>query len=148
MERIRVGTRERNALVEITAQVDGVVRRSGVREGMVVVQSLHTTAALTVNENADPDVVHDVLGKMDELVPATEPYYRHAEGNSDSHVKTSLFGPSLTLIVSEGRPLLGRWQGIYLCEWDGPRERVVAVQVIASGVGEEPPIVPDMHAPR
>jgi secondary thiamine-phosphate synthase enzyme len=148
MERIRVATRERNALVEITAQVDGVVRRSGVREGMVVVQSLHTTAALTVNENADPDVVHDVLGKMDELVPATEPYYRHAEGNSDSHVKTSLFGPSLTLIVSEGRPLLGRWQGIYLCEWDGPRERVVAVQVIASGVGEEPPAVPDMHAPR
>jgi len=148
MERIRVATRERNALVEITAQVDGVVRRSGVREGMVVVQSLHTTAALTVNENADPDVVHDVLGKMDELVPATEPYYRHAEGNSDSHVKTSLFGPSLTLIVSEGKPLLGRWQGIYLCEWDGPRERVVAVQVIASGVGEEPPAVPDMHAPR
>jgi secondary thiamine-phosphate synthase enzyme len=148
MERIRVATRERNTLVEITAQVDGVVRRSGVREGMVVVQSLHTTAALTVNENADPDVVHDVLGKMDELVPATEPYYRHAEGNSDSHVKTSLFGPSLTLIVSEGRPLLGRWQGIYLCEWDGPRERVVAVQVIASGVDEEPPAVPDMHAPR
>ncbi|HYW08343.1 MAG TPA: secondary thiamine-phosphate synthase enzyme YjbQ [Longimicrobium sp.] len=148
MERIRVATRERNALVEITAQVDGVVRRSGVREGMVVVQSLHTTAALTVNENADPDVVHDVLGKMEELVPATEPYYQHAEGNSDSHVKTSLFGPSLTLIVSEGRPLLGRWQGIYLCEWDGPRERTVAVQVMASGSDEEPRIVPDMHAPR
>lgn len=141
-------TRERNALVEITAQVDGVVRRSGVREGMVVVQSLHTTAALTVNENADPDVVHDVLGKMDELVPATEPYYRHAEGNSDSHVKTSLFGPSLTLIVSDGRPLLGRWQGIYLCEWDGPRERTVAVQVMAAGLDEEPRIIPDMHAPR
>ncbi|HYW09662.1 MAG TPA: secondary thiamine-phosphate synthase enzyme YjbQ, partial [Longimicrobium sp.] len=109
---------------------------------------LHTTAALTVNENADPDVVHDVVGKMDELVPATEPYYRHAEGNSDSHVKTSLFGPSLTLIVSEGRPLLGRWQGIYLCEWDGPRERTVGVQVMASGSDEEPRIVPDMHAPR
>ncbi|HEX8431682.1 MAG TPA: secondary thiamine-phosphate synthase enzyme YjbQ [Longimicrobium sp.] len=141
-------TRERNALVEITAQVDGVVRRSGVREGMVVVQSLHTTAALTVNENADPDVVHDVLGKMDELVPHAEPYYRHAEGNSDSHVKTSLFGPSLTLIVSDGRPLLGRWQGIYLCEWDGPRERTVAVQVMAAGLDEEPRIIPDMHAPR
>lgn len=148
MERIRVATRERNALVEITAQVDGAVRRSGVREGMVVVQSLHTTAALTVNENADPDVVRDVLGKMNELVPATEPYYRHAEGNSDSHVKTSLFGPSLTLIVSEGRPLLGRWQGIYLCEWDGPRERVVAVQVIGSGEAEPPRQAPDMHAPR
>ncbi|HEX8670807.1 MAG TPA: secondary thiamine-phosphate synthase enzyme YjbQ [Longimicrobium sp.] len=102
MEEIRVRTGERNALVEITAQVEAAVRRTGVRAGIVVVQSLHTTAALTVNENADPDVVHDVLRKMDEIVPATERYYRHAEGNSDSHVKTSLFGPSLTLIVHDG----------------------------------------------
>ena len=132
MEEIRVRTTARNALAEITERVEDAVRRTGVREGIVVVQSLHTTAALTVNENADPDVVHDVLLKMDEIVPATEPYYRHAEGNSDSHVKTSLFGPSLTLIVHEGRPLLGRWQGVYLCEWDGPRERTVAVQVIGT----------------
>ena len=130
MEEIRVRTTERNALVEITERVEEAVRRTGVGEGIVVVQSLHTTAALTVNENADPDVAHDLLRKMDEVVPATEPYYRHGEGNSDSHVKTSLFGPSLTLIVHGGRPLLGRWQGIYLCEWDGPRERTVAVQVI------------------
>lgn len=135
MEEIRVRTGERNALVEITAQVEEAVRHTGVREGIVVVQSLHTTAALTVNENADPDVVHDVLRKMDEIVPGTEPYYRHAEGNSDSHVKTSIFGPSLTLIVHHGRPLLGRWQGIYLCEWDGPRERTVAVQVMGSQEG-------------
>jgi secondary thiamine-phosphate synthase enzyme len=111
MEEIRVRTGERNALVEITGQVEEAVRRTGVREGIVVVQSFHTTAALTVNENADPDVVHDVLFKMNEIVPATEPYYRHAEGNSDSHVKTSLFGPSLTLIVHDGpsppRPLAG-----------------------------------------
>jgi secondary thiamine-phosphate synthase enzyme len=137
MEEIRIRTHERNALVEITAQVEAAVRHTGVRDGIVVVQSLHTTAALTVNENADPDVVHDVLAKMDEIVPATERYYRHAEGNSDSHVKTSLFGPSLTLIVHDGRPLLGRWQGIYLCEWDGPRERTVAVQVISGGWHEE-----------
>lgn len=130
MEEIRVRTRERGAMVEITRQVEDAVRRAGVEEGMVVVQSLHTTASLTVNENADPDVVHDVLRKMDELVPHREAYYRHAEGNSDSHVKTSLFGPSLVLVVHGGRPLLGRWQGIYLCEWDGPRERTVAVQVI------------------
>jgi secondary thiamine-phosphate synthase enzyme len=132
VEEIRVRTPARNALVEITDRVEDAVRRAGAREGIVVLQSLHTTAALTVNENADPDVVHDVLLKMDEIVPATEPYYRHAEGNSDSHVKTSLFGPSLTLIVHDGRPLLGRWQGIYLCEWDGPRERTVAVQVIGA----------------
>jgi secondary thiamine-phosphate synthase enzyme len=132
VEEIRVRTPARNALVEITDRVEDAVRRAGAREGIVVLQSLHTTAALTVNENADPDVVHDVLLKMDEIVPATEPYYRHAEGNSDSHVKTSLFGPSLTLIVHDARPLLGRWQGIYLCEWDGPRERTVAVQVIGA----------------
>lgn len=132
MEEIRVRTPARNALVEITESVRYTIGRAGVREGIVVLQSLHTTAALTINENADPDVVHDVLLKMDEIVPATEPYYRHAEGNSDSHVKTSLFGPSLTLIVHDGRPLLGRWQGIYLCEWDGPRERTVAVQVIGA----------------
>ena len=137
MEEIRIRTHERNALVEITAQVEAAVRHTGVRDGIAVVQSLHTTAALTINENADPDVVHDVLAKMDEIVPATEGYYRHAEGNSDSHVKTSLFGPSLTLIVHDGRPLLGRWQGIYLCEWDGPRERTVAVQVLSGGWHEE-----------
>jgi len=135
MEEIRVRTGARNALVAITRQVGDAVGRTGVGEGIVVLQSLHTTASLTVNENADPDVVHDVLRKMDEIVPATEPYYRHAEGNSDSHVKTSLFGPSLTLIVHGGRPLLGRWQGIYLCEWDGPRERTVAVQVVSSHAG-------------
>lgn len=127
-------TTRRSDMVEITDRVQQIVERGGVREGAAVLQSLHTTAGLTINENADPDVVHDVVRKMDDIVPATEPYYRHAERNSDSHVKTSLFGPSLTLIVHDGRPLLGRWQGIYLCEWDGPRERTVAVQVIGSGI--------------
>ncbi len=84
MEEIRVRTRDRNEWVEITREVEDAVRRTAVREGIVVVQSLHTTAALTVNENADPDVVHDVLRKMDEVVPATEAYYRHAEGRGVS----------------------------------------------------------------
>ena len=100
--------------------------------GLPVVQSLHTTGALTINENADPDVVHDVVRKTGELAPHREPYYRHAEGNSDSHLKTSLFGPSLTVVVSEGELLLGSWQGIYFCEWDGPRQRRVAVQVLGA----------------
>ena len=133
MEEIRVRTTRRSDMVEITGLVQQVVARAGVREGAAVLQSLHTTAGLTINENADLDVVHDVLGKLERLVPHHEPFYRHAEGNSDSHLKTSFFGPSLTVIVSEGRLVLGTWQGIYLCEFDGPRERRVAVQLLPAG---------------
>jgi secondary thiamine-phosphate synthase enzyme len=130
MQEILVRTSERSDMVEITDRVAEVVARGGVREGVVVLQSLHTTAALTINENADPFVVEDLLVKLDRLIPREEPFYRHAEGNSDSHLKTSFFGPSLTVIVSEGRLVLGTWQGIYLCEFDGPRERRVAVQLL------------------
>ena len=131
MEEIRVRTSRRSEMVEITDRVREIVSRAGAPDGAVVLQSLHTTAALTINENADPDVVHDVLGKLERLVPHEEPFYRHAEGNSDSHLKTSFFGPSLTVIVSGGTLVLGRWQGIWLCEFDGPRERRVAVQLLA-----------------
>jgi secondary thiamine-phosphate synthase enzyme len=130
MEEIHLRTRSRSEMMEITDRVQSVVTRAGLREGAVVVQSLHTTAALTINENADPFVVDDVLLKLDRLVPREEPFYRHAEGNSDSHLKTSFFGPSLTVIVSDGRLVLGTWQGVYLCEFDGPRERRVAVQLL------------------
>jgi secondary thiamine-phosphate synthase enzyme len=133
MEEIRVKTSARAQMVEITDRVQAIVSRGGVREGACVVQSLHTTAAITVNENADPFVVDDVLRKLDELIPREEPFYQHAEGNSDSHLKTSFFGPSVTVIVSGGRLVLGTWQGIYLCEFDGPRERRVAVQLLHAG---------------
>jgi secondary thiamine-phosphate synthase enzyme len=133
MEEIRVTTTARTEMVEITEEVQAIVARGGVREGAAVIQSLHTTAAITVNENADPFVVHDVLSKLDRLIPRDEPYYRHAEGNSDSHLKTSFVGPSATVIVSGGRLVLGTWQGIYLCEFDGPRERRVAVQLLRAG---------------
>ena len=132
MKILRIRTRERSQLFEITKMVAEVVRKSGVRNGVLVAQSLHTTAALTINENADPDVVHDVLSKLERLVPHEEPFYRHAEGNRDSHLKTSLFGPSLSVIISDGELVLGTWQGIYLCEFDGPRERRVAVQLLAA----------------
>jgi secondary thiamine-phosphate synthase enzyme len=132
METLHVRTGRRADLVEITDRVREAVRRSGVREGIVVAQSLHTTAGLTINENADPEVAHDLLAKLERLVPRDEPFYRHAEGNSDSHLKTSLCGPSLTVVVTGGDLLLGRWQGIWLAEFDGPRERTVAVQVIGS----------------
>lgn len=132
MEIVELRTSRRAELLEVTGRVQEVVSRSGVRAGIVVVQSLHTTAALTVNENADPDVKHDLLAKLDQLVPHREPYYRHDEGNSDSHLKTSVFGPSLTLIVDGGRLVLGQWQGVYFCEFDGPRERRMAVQVVGA----------------
>lgn len=131
METIEVRTGSREELVDIGDRVREVVRESGVREGVVCLWALHTTCALTVNENADPDVPRDMVRKMQEMVPRTEPYYRHAEGNSDSHVKTSLFGPGLTLLVHEGKVVLGRWQGIFLAEWDGPRTRTVALQLLS-----------------
>ena len=130
MQEIRVHTSERSEMVEITDRVREIVARGGVREGVVVLQSLHTTAALTINENADPFVVEDLLEKLDRLIPRDEHFYQHSEGNSDSHLKASFVGPSLTVIVSGGRLVLGTWQGIYLCEFDGPRERRVAVQML------------------
>jgi secondary thiamine-phosphate synthase enzyme len=133
MEEIRVRTTARSEMVEITEEVQEVVSRGGVRDGVAVVQSLHTTAAITINENADPFVVDDVLGKLERLIPREERFYQHAEGNSDSHLKTSFFGPSITVIVSGGRLVLGTWQGIYLCEFDGPRERRVAIQLLRTG---------------
>jgi secondary thiamine-phosphate synthase enzyme len=132
MTTISLRTSQRSQLVDITDRLQEVVRENGVREGVLFAQSLHTTGALTINENADPDVARDLVAKLEGLVPRHEPFYRHAEGNSDSHLKTSLFGPSLSVLVSEGRLVLGTWQGVYFCEWDGPREREVAVQVMAA----------------
>jgi secondary thiamine-phosphate synthase enzyme len=92
--------------------------------------SLLTTCALTVNENADPDEPRDMTEKLRRMVPKEEGFYRHAEGNSDSHLKTSLFGPGLTLLVEDGKLVLGTWQGVFLAEWDGPRTRRVAVKIM------------------
>lgn len=130
METFEVRTGSREELVEIGRHVREVVRESRIREGVVFLWSLHTTCGLTVNENADPAVASDMVQKMQGMVPRDESFYRHAEGNSDSHVKTSLFGPGLTLLVHEGDVVLGRWQGIFLAEWDGPRTRTVAVQLM------------------
>jgi secondary thiamine-phosphate synthase enzyme len=135
VEEIRVRSTRRAELIEITGELARVVERAGLREGVLVVQTLHTTSALTINENADPDVKHDLLAKLERLIPHEEPFYRHAEGNSDSHLKTSFFGPSLTVIVSGGRLVLGTWQGVYFCEFDGPRDRTVAVQLLSADRG-------------
>ncbi len=130
MTRLTVPTHARTAFVEITAQVNAAVRASGVRDGLAVVTVPHTTAAVTVQENADPDVVHDMLLWLNKHIPKDVPGFRHAEGNSDSHLKASLVGPSVTLVVSGGAVVFGTWQGVYLCEFDGPRTRSVVVQVV------------------
>ena len=129
MTRFTVKTSARNQFVEITDQVQKAIGSSGVRSGLCVVYCPHTTAAITVNENADPDVVHDMLLHLNRTVPKDHMGFRHGEGNSDSHIKASLVGPSVTLIVDEGDLVLGRWQGVYFCEFDGPRTREVMVQV-------------------
>lgn len=126
---LEVKTTRREELVEIGQHVRDIVLGSGLTEGVVQLWSLHTTCALTVNENADPNVARDLVWKMGQLVPPEEVGYRHREGNSDSHMKSSLLGPGLTLIIHRGDVLLGRWQGVFLCEWDGPRTRRVAVRV-------------------
>jgi len=130
MRTLQVETPSREVLVDIGPRVKEEIRVSGVQEGVVHLWVLHTTCALTVNENADPDVATDMVAKMQALVPHHEQFYRHAEGNSDSHVKTSLFGPGLTLLVHGGELVLGRWQGVFLAEWDGPRTRRVAMKVM------------------
>jgi len=99
----------------------------------VVLYVPHTTAAVTVNENYDPDVKHDVLAKLSEMIPKSEKYYQHDEGNSDSHLKTALVGNSAMLIVENGKLLLGQWQGIYFCEFDGPRNRELIVKLLSFG---------------
>lgn len=113
----------------ITVSVSQVVEASGVREGLCVVYCPHTTAAVTVNENADPDVVEDLLMALEQSCPDL-PGFRHQEGNSAAHLKASLFGSSVTVPISDGRLALGRWQGIYFCEFDGPRKREFYVQVV------------------
>jgi len=131
MIRFTITTRFRAELVDITEQVRGVIFSSGIRTGICQVFTLHTTAGLTINENADPDVRSDILETLNRLVP-WKADYRHTEGNSAAHVKALLIGSSVTVPVDDGRLVLGTWQGIYFCEFDGPRTRTVTVTVVGS----------------
>jgi len=127
--RFSVSTGAREQMVDVTRRVAEAVVESGVQSGVAVVFSMHTTAAVTINENADPDVVTDMVEGLDRIAPR-DAGWRHREGNSDGHVKTSLVGPSVTVPVEGGRLVLGTWQGIYLCEFDGPRTRTLDVTVL------------------
>ena len=125
---IRIRSEGRESTTDITSRVREIVRASGIREGMCLVASTHTTAAVFVNENADADVQRDLLDALSRIVP-DDAQYRHAEGNSPAHIKAVLIGADVTLAVRDGDLVLGRWQGVYFAELDGPRSRVATVTV-------------------
>lgn len=129
MKMIEIRTRTKEEIVDLTAEIGRLVADSGVAEGVCVVFVPHTTAAVTINENADPDVKADILMALRKVVPESQPF-EHAEGNSPAHVKSSLVGSSVTVIVAGGRLQLGTWQGICFCEFDGPRARRAWVRVL------------------
>jgi secondary thiamine-phosphate synthase enzyme len=129
MKVLEIQSHKQVQMIDITREVCAVVREQGIAVGLAVVFTPHTTAAVTINENADPDVCHDMVMAINRLVPMQDGY-RHLEGNSAAHLKSSLVGVSETLIVSNGEIQLGTWQGIYFCEFDGPRQRRVQVQVV------------------
>lgn len=124
-------TTARDQMIDITDRISEWLRDNKLKEGIVIVSSLHTTAGITVNENADPDVKTDMLRRFDEIYPWHHPKDRHAEGNTAAHMKTSTVGHTQTLILSQGRLILGTWQGVYFCEFDGPRTRSFVVKVIS-----------------
>ncbi|MGE4285274.1 MAG: secondary thiamine-phosphate synthase enzyme YjbQ [Phycisphaerae bacterium] len=125
----RLKTDRRSQMKDITAAVFDFVHETGVKSGRVTVFCPHTTAAITINENSDSDVQYDMLLALDKLIPSKGQGFKHCEGNSDAHIKSSLFGASETIIISEGELVLGTWQGIYFCEFDGPRTRKFMVSV-------------------
>ena len=130
MMRLNVRTRKRCEFVDITGDVMKAVEQKGVTDGMVLIYCPHTTAGITINENADPSVPRDIIMKTSELIARDDPNFRHGEGNSDSHIKSSLVGASETVLIEKGKLVLGTWQGIFFAEFDGPRSRHVLLKII------------------
>jgi secondary thiamine-phosphate synthase enzyme len=129
MQTLHVKTGRRTQLVDITNEVQAIVTKSAIKTGICYLYVPHTTAAITINEHADPDVAHDVEGIFDRLIPERGPY-KHGEGNSDSHMKAILVGATQTIFIAEGKLVLGRWQGIFFCEFDGPRDRKLHIKIV------------------
>jgi len=127
---LQLRSTKQTEMLDITHLVQGVVQRANVKEGICILYTPHTTAAVTINENADPSVPRDILMEINKIVPF-EDRYQHSEGNSAAHIKSSLVGCSRTLIIESGRLLLGTWQGIFFCEFDGPRSRQVQIKIVA-----------------
>ncbi len=130
-KRFEVATSKHNQMIDITSKVRACVKESGIKEGLCTVFIPHTTAGVTINENADPDVVRDMLMELNKIVPLSDGYH-HYEGNSAAHIKSSMMGFSEQIIIENGNLLLGTWQGIYFCEFDGPRQRKALVNIIES----------------
>lgn len=131
MEKFTIHSVDRTSIIDITQQIQSIVKESGIKDGVCYVFIPHTTAGVTINENADPDVKSDMLMEINKVIPFSDSY-RHIEGNSAAHIKASLFGNSETIFLKEGRLQLGTWQGIFFCEFDGPRTRKVWVNLIKS----------------
>lgn len=129
MEELRIKTRNRIEMIDITPQVQKLVQQKGIASGLCVVFIPHTTAAITINENADPSVIHDLLAELNKIVPLQDGY-RHSEGNSAAHIKSSVIGCSQTVIIEQGALQLGTWQSLFFCEFDGPRNRKVWVKIV------------------
>ncbi|MCM2359693.1 MAG: secondary thiamine-phosphate synthase enzyme YjbQ [Geobacteraceae bacterium] len=127
---IEVKSRTRSEFIDITDEVRELVRKANVNNGVCHLFVLHTTAGITVNEGADPAVQRDMITFLNKLVP-TDHYFTHSEGNSDAHIKSSMVGTSQTLLIEGGKPVLGTWQSVYFCEFDGPRQRRIAVKITA-----------------
>jgi secondary thiamine-phosphate synthase enzyme len=130
LKSFEVQTRSHNELIDITSQVQSIIAGSGVASGLCVVYVPHTTAGVTINENADPSVRHDILMECAKFVPESDRGYRHSEGNSAGHIKSTLFGSSVQIIIDGGRLVLGTWQGVFFGEFDGPRRRRVHVKIM------------------
>ncbi len=126
---INIKTNARSEMKDITSLVSEEIYKSGIKDGIAVVYVPHTTAGVTINEGADPDVCHDIINKLDQLIPFDK-NYRHMEENSDSHIKTLLTGSSSMIMVENGRPVLGTWQKIFFCEYDGPRSRKIFLKIL------------------
>jgi secondary thiamine-phosphate synthase enzyme len=128
MPTLQIKTSKRNELIDITEKINAVIKQRGLKDGLCFLFCPHTTAAITINEGADPDVARDILGKLKELVPEGARYH-HTEGNADAHIKSVMVGPSLVVPVRNGVLALGTWQSVFFCEFDGPRSRKVFVEV-------------------
>jgi secondary thiamine-phosphate synthase enzyme len=129
MKTVTIDTKQRNQMIDITSIVETSVRDTGIKDGMCYVFVPHTTAAVTINENADEDVKVDILNTLSKLIPYRDDY-RHMEGNSDAHVKATLTGSTAAVIVQEGKLVLGTWQSLFFCEFDGPRKRKIMIKVV------------------
>ena len=131
MDEISVKTSSHTQFMDITSKVREILKKTGIKDGMCTVFTPHTTAGITINENADPDVLCDIIKEMEKVVPLNDGY-THVEGNSAAHIKSSLFGCSETVIIRDGSLMLGTWQSVFFCEFDGPRSRKVWVKIIGS----------------